>query len=126
MMRHVIIVFHVPKPDSSLWVFNLDFRAFRMSLSLIFIQDFILADIHIQHFPHALLVIIGANLLNAVSNMFLKILHALRQSFTKLGRVIRSAIPSCNCFFKQVHVIKFLDASNNFVISDTTGNRWCP
>ena len=32
--------------------------------------------------------------------------------FTKFGGVIRSVIPACNCFFRELHVIKFPDASN--------------
>ena len=43
--------------------------------------------------------------------------------FTKLGRVARSVIPACNCFFREVHVIKFPDVSNKFVISDAAGNN---
>ena len=42
--------------------------------------------------------------------------------FTKLYGVIRSVIPGCNCFFRELHVIKFSDASNKFVISDAVGN----
>ena len=42
--------------------------------------------------------------------------------FTKLGWVIRSVIPACNCFFKELHVIKFPDTFNQFVISDAAGN----
>ena len=42
--------------------------------------------------------------------------------FTKFGGVIRSVIPACNCFFRELHVIKFPDASNKFVISDAAGN----
>ena len=45
--------------------------------------------------------------------------------FTKLGGVIRSVIPACNCFFRELHVIKFPDASNKFVISDAAGNDGC-
>ena len=42
--------------------------------------------------------------------------------FTKFGGVIRSVIPACNCFFRELHVIKFPDASNKFMISDAAGN----
>ena len=41
---------------------------------------------------------------------------------TKFGGFIRSVIPACNCLFRELHVIKFPDASNKFVISDATGN----
>ena len=61
---------------SSLWTFTLDFLAFYISLSLIFIWDFISADSHSEHFPRTLLVITVANLLNTVDNMSLKIFHA--------------------------------------------------
>ena len=60
---------------SSLWTFTLDFRAFRMSLSLVFIWDFISADSYGEYFPRSVVVITRANLLNTVDNMSLKIFH---------------------------------------------------
>ena len=53
---------------SCLWAFTLDFLAFHITLSLIFIWDFLSADSHGEHFPRTLLVITGANLLNTVNN----------------------------------------------------------
>ena len=41
----------------------------------------------------------------------------------KLGWVIRSVIPACNCFFREHHVIKFPDTSDKFVINDAAGNN---
>ena len=61
---------------SSLWVPTLDFLAFRMSLFLIFIWDFISADCNGEHSPRTLLVITGAILLNTVDYVSLKIFHA--------------------------------------------------
>ena len=43
--------------------------------------------------------------------------------FSKFGGVIHSVIPACNCFFREVHVVKFPEASNKFMISDAAGNN---
>ena len=42
--------------------------------------------------------------------------------FTRFGGVIRSVIPACSCFFRELHVIKFADTFIQFVISDAAGN----
>ena len=40
---------------------------------------------------------------------------------TKFDRIIRSIILACNCFFRELHVIKFPDTFNKFVIRDVAG-----
>ena len=42
--------------------------------------------------------------------------------FTKYGGVIRPVIPTCNYFFRELHVIKFPDACNMFPICNATEN----
>ena len=42
--------------------------------------------------------------------------------FTKFGGVITSVIPVCNCFFRELHVIKLPDKFIKFVIIDVDGN----